>query len=511
MYDQTSQALKINNGLTKPFRTHRGVRQGCILSPKLFNLFVNDLPKIFNKRCDPVTLGLNQSLNCLMYADDLILISETATGLQICLDKLRDYTEKWDLKLNLKKTKIMVFNKGGRKNTIPFFFGGNVVEQTTSYKYLGTIITDTGNFKLNRSNLKRKGLRASYIILKNIGWFSKPQTAIRLYEKLIEPILLYNCEISEAYMPKTWDFKKFKTNMWDMGKEINQVTIGFIRQLLGVNKKSTNLAVLAETGKYPICIKIFERIMKYWTRISTSTNILLRESFTANILESRNGKQNWLKIIYFLTKISDLKDKPNMNQLHNKKIIKSFKTIIQNKFEDWWLKQATPTGKNKLDFYYTFKRSYKYETYLDLLPRHLRIPTTRFRISNHCLPIEVLRYTKKRKKERTERTCDICNLREMGDEQHYLLRCRNNEVSYARKQFIQLAKSTNSQMVQFTDKNIFDYSLTMKDSLIQAPLAKFIKTILDTFREETQIKKAVEVPITTRSGRLVKKPQKLDL
>ena len=240
MYDQTSQALKINNGLTKPFRTHRGVRQGCILSPKLFNLFVNDLPKIFNKRCDPVTLGLNQSLNCLIrphYADDLILISETATGLQICLDKLRDYTEKWDLKLNLKKTKIMVFNKGGRKNTIPFFFGGNVVEQTTSYKYLGTIITDTGNFKLNRSNLKRKGLRASYIILKNIGWFSKPQTAIRLYEKLIEPILLYNCEISEAYMPKTWDFKKFKTNMWDMGKEINQVTIGFIRQLLGVNKK----------------------------------------------------------------------------------------------------------------------------------------------------------------------------------------------------------------------------------------------------------------------------------
>ena len=40
---------------------------------------------------------------------------------------------------------------------------------------------------------------------------------------------------------------------------------------------------------------------------------------------------------------------------------------------------------------------------------------------------------------------------------------------------------------------------------------RIIKIILDTFREETQIKKAVEVPITTRSGRLVKKPQKLDL
>ena len=445
-----------------------------------------------------------------MYADDLIILSESASGLQNSLDKLKEYTEKWDLKINLKKTKIMVFSKGGRKNTIPFFLGTNTIELTTSYKYLGTIITDTGNFKLNRTNLKRKGLRASYIILKNIGWFSKPSTAIRLFEKLIEPILLYNCEISEAYLPKNWDLKKFKTNMWEIGEEVNKVTVGFIRQLLGVNKKSTNLAVLSETGKYPICIKIFGRIMKYWTRISTSTNILLKESFTANILEGRNGKQNWLKIISFLIKVTNLKDTPNINQLHNKKVIKNFKTLINIKFEDWWLKQATPTGKNKLDFYYTFKRSYKYETYLDYLPRHLRIPTTRFRISNHCLPIEVLRYNKKRK-ERTERICDICNLREMGDEKHYLLRCKNSEILYARSQFIEVAKSINSQMVQFLDKNIVDYSLTMKDPLIQAPLAQFIKTILDTFREETQIKKAVEVPITTRYGRLVKNKQKLDL
>ena len=99
----------------------------------------------------------------------------------------------------------------------------------------------------------------------------------------------------------------------------------------------------------------------------------------------------------------------------------------------------------------------------------------------------------------------------MGDEKHYLLRCKNSEILYARSQFIEVAKSINSQMVQFLDKNIVDYSLTMKDPLIQAPLAQFIKTILDTFREETQIKKAVEVPITTRYGRLVKKNKKLDL
>ena len=44
--------------------------------------------------------------------------------------------------------------------------------------------------------------------------------------------------------------------MWEIGRELNKVIIGFLRQLLGVHKKTTNLAILAETGKYPIAIKI---------------------------------------------------------------------------------------------------------------------------------------------------------------------------------------------------------------------------------------------------------------
>ena len=84
-----------------------------------------------------------------MYADDLILLSESPEGLQNCLDRLEEYTREWDLNLNLKKTKIMVFQQGGAKCTTRFFFGHNIVEYTTQYKYLGTIITDSGNFKLN--------------------------------------------------------------------------------------------------------------------------------------------------------------------------------------------------------------------------------------------------------------------------------------------------------------------------------------------------------------------------
>ena len=134
---------------------------------------------------------------------------ETPQGLQKCLDKLNAYTEQWDLKVNIKKTKVLIFQKRGRKSTTKFFIGHQKIEQTNTYKYLGTIITDTGNFRLNENNLKRKGLRASFIISKNIGPFSKPSTSIRIFEKVIEPILLYNCEVTAVCVPQSRDYKKF--------------------------------------------------------------------------------------------------------------------------------------------------------------------------------------------------------------------------------------------------------------------------------------------------------------
>ena len=53
-----------------------------------------------------------ETLSCLMYADDLVILSETAAGLQRSLDKLQKYTEQWDLQINQVKTKIMIFQQG---------------------------------------------------------------------------------------------------------------------------------------------------------------------------------------------------------------------------------------------------------------------------------------------------------------------------------------------------------------------------------------------------------------
>ena len=93
---------------------NNGVKQGCVLSPTLFNLFINDLPEIFTHDCHPVTL-YNEKLNCMLYADDLILISESELGLQCCLDKLHAYCKNWNLNINVEKSKVSIFNTSGKK------------------------------------------------------------------------------------------------------------------------------------------------------------------------------------------------------------------------------------------------------------------------------------------------------------------------------------------------------------------------------------------------------------
>ena len=91
-----------------------GVRQGDNLSPTLFNLFLHDLPGELGIDCSPAVFG-DMKMSCLLYADDLVLFSETAQGLQKLLGRLECYSKLWALEVNTTKTKtIYVGQKGNR-------------------------------------------------------------------------------------------------------------------------------------------------------------------------------------------------------------------------------------------------------------------------------------------------------------------------------------------------------------------------------------------------------------
>ncbi len=91
MYQGGRSCVKICNKRTEYFDVNRGLKQGCALSPNLFNIFISDLPGIFRQAdSDPVKIN-NETIGSLFWADDILLISETAQGLQKSLKKLEDY------------------------------------------------------------------------------------------------------------------------------------------------------------------------------------------------------------------------------------------------------------------------------------------------------------------------------------------------------------------------------------------------------------------------------------
>ena len=107
----------MSDGLLQPFLTTIGVKQGCVFSPILFKICIDKINEIFDETCAPVKIN-NLDLNCLLWADDLVIFSQTAEGLQNSINKTKQMYDSLGLKMNEKKMKIMIFNKSGRTNII---------------------------------------------------------------------------------------------------------------------------------------------------------------------------------------------------------------------------------------------------------------------------------------------------------------------------------------------------------------------------------------------------------
>jgi hypothetical protein len=107
MYSNTLYSCKFGDSYSEQILTTLGAKQGDSLKPTLFNIFVDDIKSSFidNTQTKPVSLGVH-TFNHLFYADDLVILSESPTGLQHCLNALDNYCEKWRPNINMKKTKL---------------------------------------------------------------------------------------------------------------------------------------------------------------------------------------------------------------------------------------------------------------------------------------------------------------------------------------------------------------------------------------------------------------------
>ena len=203
LYAGQEATVRTGHETTDWFQIGKGVRQGCILSPCLFNLYAEYIMR--NAGLEETQSGIKfagRNINNLRYADDTSLMAESEEELKSLLMKVKVESEKFGLKLNIQKTKIMASGPITSWET-----DGETVERVSDFISLGSKITADGDcsYEIKRP-LLLKLMTNLYSILKSRD-ITLP-TKFRLVKAMVFPVVMYGCE--------SWTVKKAECQRIDV-------------------------------------------------------------------------------------------------------------------------------------------------------------------------------------------------------------------------------------------------------------------------------------------------------
>ena len=149
IYKSSNAQIKINGLYTESFSVTSGVRQGDIVSPILFSMYLNDLASgIKDLNCGIQIEDINISI--LLYADDIVLIGKDEKSIQKMLNFTTNWCKKWRMSINSDKTQIVHFrNSSMPQSSYAFYFESQPLRTVDHYKYLGVIFDENLNFDMN--------------------------------------------------------------------------------------------------------------------------------------------------------------------------------------------------------------------------------------------------------------------------------------------------------------------------------------------------------------------------
>ena len=295
LYWQQTASIQTDEGQSSSFPIKRGVRQGCVLSPPLFNVYTNEIFKESDEL--PGIKLLGEYINNLRYADDTVLLAESEEELQKLVDAVKEGSLKFGLEMNTKKTKTMIIRRDVNDGSkVEIKVDGVILEQVESYQYLGQLITEDG--RCEKDIRRRISIaKTNFLKMKNV------LTTKKLSMKTRKKILYCYIISTLMYAAETWiinvaDWKRIEAfEMWALRKMMK----------VSYTEHKSNEAVLKQANhKRKIKSEILLRKAKYLG------HALRRNGFQRGLMESTvvggrgrgRPRHTWIHNIVKETKMS---------------------------------------------------------------------------------------------------------------------------------------------------------------------------------------------------------------
>ncbi|CAB1108810.1 unnamed protein product [Ectocarpus sp. CCAP 1310/34] len=233
----TKKAVMLDGELSKFVDIEQGVTQGCALSPTLFQVFINDLLEVVEAVRKGVNVGDTEtSVSRMLFADDVVGMSDTPEGLQLQIDAAKKFTDKWRLSANVQECAVMVCNENKEEPVEHRWkWGIEEIAVVDQYTYLGVEIAKDCSWNAHMSKVAEKGkARAGKLhpILANRHLDTRIK--LKVLKSVIVPPLRYAGEV--------WEGNK------KVVKELEAAQMKAAKIILGYSKRTSNASRQGRIG-----------------------------------------------------------------------------------------------------------------------------------------------------------------------------------------------------------------------------------------------------------------------
>ena len=416
-------SVLVDGERSREFNIDQGVKQGAILSPLLYSLFVNDVAKDLEEQ----GLGVRHEgkwAGIMLYADDIVLLANDGPELQKMIDVLVNFSHKWRYHLHPDKSEVMVIGTAPKKRT--WKLNGTDMKTVTSFKYLGVDIQRTGNWnELFKRMIRRAHHRTDMLVGMGMRAHTySVETAAHLWQALVAPLLEYGAAVCEP------------TSKVVTAVETEQARAA--KTILGCEAKTAGEAVRGELGWLSMRARRVIHKLRFFRHLATMD----KKRIVYHIFRTRYDATMRGDAVGWCGETRDLLGTHGLGEWWHTYNWRGFPSkskwdelvaaAVLSREED--RRNAAMHDRSSLEWYRTHNTTLEMANHLkgDVWGSKGTVLRTQLRCGMHNLRVCTGKRERPRLDDRSLRTCLTCNTKAVEDIPHFLLDCGAIESSRRR-------------------------------------------------------------------------------